>query len=99
MQDTTKTILISAFNSDPTRTDEEQALFNKLLKGAAGRSKLLTTKQAAEFLNVHPVTLRGWAGKPGFPSPVRYTVRKIRWKEDQLLEFQQNGKVITDDQI
>ena len=97
MQEATKTILTSAFNNDPTRTEEEQTLFNKLVNGSFRRTKLLTTKQASELVDVHPVTLRGWANKPGFPQPIRYTCRKIRWKQDQLEEFLLNGKVVTDE--
>lgn len=54
------------------------------------KTKLLTTREAAELLGVHPVTLRLYAQK-GLIQPVRYTARKIRWRQDTLESFMREG--------
>ena len=56
----------------------------------ATKSRLLTTRQAAEFLDMHPVTLRA-LGLSGVLNPIRYSARKLRWPEDMLSEYLYNG--------
>ena len=56
----------------------------------AAKSRLLTTRQAAEYLGMHPVTLRT-LGINGVLKPIRYSARKLRWPQDRLTEYLYNG--------
>jgi excisionase family DNA binding protein len=45
--------------------------------------KLITTKQAAEKIGIHPVTLRGLAQKGTIPV-IRFSARKLRFDLDEV---------------
>lgn len=49
--------------------------------------KLLTPKEAAQWLGVSLATLRGWRRVGKGPAAVRLTQRTIRYSEDSLKEF------------
>jgi len=47
---------------------------------------LLTTKQAAAMIGVHPVTLKNW-GRKHILEPIRYTPRLYRWPRPTVEAF------------
>ena len=61
-----------------------------VIDGEKRRSRLLSTKAAAEMLGVHVATLRLY-GKQGLLTPVRFTARKIRWSEEDISTFMMTG--------
>lgn len=85
-------MIIAALNADPTATPADKkrildAIENKPIR----KEKMLTTKQACELLDdCHPITLRRLEQR-GVLTPVRYSKRKLRWRESELLEFLENG--------
>lgn len=54
------------------------------------RARMITAKEAAGILGVHPRTLQRW-GREGRLHPVSYTPRRIRWNEGEIREFLQEG--------
>ena len=78
-------------NNDQSVTDSERTQLTRITSGKiAERTKLLSTKTAAELLGVHVATLRLY-GKQGLIKPVRFTARKIAWNQADLEEFMMKG--------
>jgi hypothetical protein len=50
-------------------------------------NKLLTQKQAADFLNVSPRTLESWRRKRTGPRYTRYSNRCLRYSERELADW------------
>ncbi len=61
-----------------------------VIDGEKKRSKLLSTKDASELLGVHVATIRLY-GKNGLLTPIKFTARRIRWREDQLQDLMMKG--------
>jgi hypothetical protein len=60
-----------------------------------GTCKLLTDKQAAEYLNIGLQTLRNWRGLRRGPDYVKLG-RAIRYSETDLLSFTESRKIRMD---
>lgn len=51
--------------------------------------RLLTSREAAELLNLQPETLVAWRVRrtPGRPQPVRVGDRKVRYRESDVIRY------------
>lgn len=56
------------------------------------KKDLITTKQAAEILEIHPVTLRRHA-KAGHINVIRYSSRKIRFDRTEIIAYANGEKM------
>jgi hypothetical protein len=85
-------IITAALNADHTVTPAHKKRILAAIEGKPKRpDKQLTTKQACELLEgIHPITM-GRLEKRGHLTPIRYSKRKIRWRESELLEFLESG--------
>lgn len=85
-------IIVAALNADPTATPaQKRRILDAIEDKPARKEKTLTTKQACELLgDIHPITLRRLEQRQ-ILTPVRYSKRKLRWRETELLDFLNNG--------
>ena len=87
-----KDIIVAALNADPTATPaQKRRVLDALSDTQQRKDRMLSTRQACELLGgIHTITLRRLE-KRGILTPVRYSKRKLRWRESQLTEFLANG--------
>ena len=90
MKKGTKQIIEVAISSDPTIETPERRKLKDLLSGKVKKDRLITTKEACLLLGCAPISL-GRYEKRGYLFPVRYSQRKKRWRESELLEFLETG--------
>ena len=92
MEAGTREIVKAAINNDPSMQPDERRKFIALLNGKSANPKdrLLTTRQACEILGVVPLSLRRYEQR-GLIKPVRYSKRKLRWKESMIRDFYDMG--------
>ncbi len=81
-------MIIAALNADPTATPADKKRILAAIEDKPTRKeKMLTTKQACELLGgIHQITLRRLEQRQ-ILTPVRYSKRRLRWKESELLDF------------
>lgn len=87
-----KDMIIAALNADPTATPaQKRRVLDALNDTQQRKDRMLSTRQACELLGgIHPITLRRLE-KRQVLIPVRYSKRKLRWRESALIEFLENG--------
>jgi predicted DNA-binding transcriptional regulator AlpA len=92
MEAGTREIVKVAINNDPTMQPDERRKFIALLNGqsTSPKEKLLTTKEACQILGVVALSLRRYEQR-GLITPVRYSKRKLRWRESEIREFHEMG--------
>ena len=88
----TKTIIETIVGGDATISPEQKQRIQSVLNPQASSPKriLITTKQAAEILEISTVTLRNYEKKE-LLTPIRYTARRIRWDRDEVETFKRQG--------
>jgi len=88
----TKTIIEAALGSDATISQDQKEKIKAVLNPQTSPSKrnLITTKKASEVLGVSTVTLRKYE-KKGLLTPIRYSLRRIRWDRDEIETFRLEG--------
>ena len=93
MTQRTEGTLRAVLDVDDTLTAEEMKHIRRALGNTGGKQgrKLITTNEACDILGICSMTLRRYELK-GFLKPIRYTQRKIRWDEDEIIDFKHNGK-------
>ena len=90
MQEQTRKYIELALAGDPTIDQPMKKKALKLLEGRSEHRRLITTKRACELLSCHPLTLRRME-KRGHIQAIRYSARRLRWDESQILEFANCG--------
>ena len=92
MKPTTLAIMKSALASDDTVSPEQAETILKNLRTSSQDCKPRpgTIKQAAEILEVHPVTIRRYA-QAGLLSPIRITCRKVRYDLNEVEQLAESG--------
>ena len=88
----TEIIIKTAIENDASATPEDKARIIAAFDPKPTRRKVipLTTKEAAEFFDIHVVTLRRWE-KEGRIKAIRLSPRKIRWDRNVLEDLIANG--------
>ncbi|MCF7848738.1 MAG: hypothetical protein K9M45_07810 [Kiritimatiellales bacterium] len=77
-----------------TATPDQQKQIEAILNGRQKKRKLITTKAACALLEkCHPITLRRYE-KRGLLHAVRFSQRRVRWDEDEVLALANNGITI-----
>jgi hypothetical protein len=95
MRDATKATVETLLEADKTITPEHRTrIMRELARGDNAHEKLFTCREAAAFLDpghpLHPATMRRWE-KRGLLHPVRFTARRIRYRESELLALRAGG--------
>jgi len=85
-------IIEAAIKSDATATPEQvQRVLNALKeKPTNTRPKLISRKQTSELLDCCVMTVKRME-KRGLLTPIRFSARRVRIKESQVLDLMQNG--------
>jgi hypothetical protein len=97
MQTNQQILINKIIESDDTLSKNLTKKILAILDGKeATKAPLLTTRQAADYLQMHPVSLR-MLGQKGVLKPIRYSARKLRWPEDMLTEYLYNGPEVTNE--
>ena len=52
--------------------------------------RYMTSREAADFLRIHPGTLKNWRSKGGGPKYHRLADNSIRYREDDLVRYVEN---------
>ena len=88
MKQTTLDLIKNVLSTDETISPEQAMdILKHLQKTKAGRKpRPGTIRQAAEILDVHPVTIRRYA-KAGLLTPIRITCRKVRYDLNEVEEL------------
>jgi len=71
--------------------EEKLEEVRRMLVRKHARRRLVTTKEAAGILGVHPKTVKRW-GIEGKLEPVRLSPRKYRWDADTLEHLRDHGE-------
>ena len=88
---TTATAIESLVKADPTATgDERKAILNALRGNKNTRPKLISKRQAAEICDSSTKSIDRYSER-GYLTPIRFSKRKIRFDEDEILDFARNG--------
>ena len=66
--------------------DAQRAKILRALTAPDGDENLLTTRDAAALVPIHPKTLLA-LGRRGILNPIRRSKRSIRWREDEVRRF------------
>ena len=90
MQDITREHIKLALASDPEISGHMKKRVFSFLEGKSPRRKLISTRDACEILDCHPVTLRRLE-KRGYVRAIRLSARKIRWDRDEIQNFADYG--------
>jgi predicted DNA-binding transcriptional regulator AlpA len=90
MLERTKEHILLALSSDPDISGQLAKRVFSLLEGKSPRRKLISTRDACEILNCHPITLRRLE-KRGHFKAIRLSARKIRWDRDEIQNFADYG--------
>lgn len=92
MKATTSTIIETALLADDTIPPEQAAVILKYINSDSliPKPRPGTIKQAAEILEVHPVTVRRYA-QAGLLTPIRITARKVRYDLNEVEELARTG--------
>lgn len=88
----TRQIIEAAIKSDPTATPEQKKRVLDALKDRPqnARPKLITRKQAAELLDCCVMTVKRME-KRGHLTPVRFSARRVRLNEAEVLSVSCSG--------
>ncbi|MDF7826849.1 MerR family DNA-binding transcriptional regulator [Pontiellaceae bacterium B12227] len=92
MKQMTLDLITNVLSTDDTVSQDEFADILKQLKVVMRGKKPRpgTIKQAAELLDVQPITIRRYA-KAGLLHPIRITARKIRYDLNEVEELATSG--------
>jgi len=90
VQKQTKDHIKLALASDPDIDGQLQKKVFSLLEGKSTRRNLISTGQACAILGCHAITLRR-AEKRGHLKAIRYSARRLRWDESEIIEFANRG--------
>lgn len=71
---------------DVTKTERKRLLTAAENEPIKKKQKMLTRKEVAEILGVHPETIKRY-GKRGLLHPIRITSRMVRYEEAEVLEL------------
>jgi len=86
-------IIREAIESDPTATPEQRKAILAIAEGktqAKPPPKLITRKQAADLLGCCGETVKRYSRR-GLIRVIRFTARRIRYDEAEILDFARNG--------
>lgn len=70
--------------------DEQLRRALKVINQENTKRDLITTKQTAGVLEVHPETVKRYA-KQGLLHPIRFSKRRMRFDRAEVLQFLNNG--------
>lgn len=94
MKQTTLELIKNVLATDETISpDDAKTILKRMKTGSIRKNRPGTIKQAAEILDVHPVTIRRYA-KAGLIHPIRITQRKVRYDLNEVERLANNGKQI-----
>ena len=93
-------MIIAALNADPTATPADKKRILAAIEDRPTRKeKMFTSKRACELLDdISLATLRRLERR-GVLTPVRYSKRKLRWRESELRDFLENGITTGDEAL
>jgi len=86
-------IIRATIESDPTATPEQRKAIMAIAEGrpeAKPKPKLITRKQAADLLGCCGETVKRYSRR-GLIRAIRYTARRVRYDEAQILDFARDG--------
>lgn len=92
MKQATFELIKNVLSTDETvLPNESNALLKTLKTASEGRNpRPGTIKQAADILDVHPVTVRRYA-QAGLLTPIRITCRKVRYDLNEVKNLANSG--------
>lgn len=92
MKQTTLELIRNVLSTDETILQDDAKAISKQLETSTKVRKPRpgTIKQAAEILNVHPVTVRRYA-QAGLLTQIRITCRKVRYDLNEVEELANSG--------
>ncbi len=90
MSNELKTVIELALQAGRATPDERRRIMEAIRTDGPVRDRLLTTRSAADVLDVHPKTVFQYE-KRGLIHAVRRSARHIRWKASEVERLALNG--------
>jgi len=76
--------------------DRVDGQFGRAAEGSISSAGMLNQEEAARFLNVQPRTLEGWRQRRIGPRFVRYSMRCVRYRAQDLQAWLDNQSIDTE---